>query len=135
MHMVRLDRGEDVLAELTAYLHAHGICAGMVSGIGAVTDIEVGAYVLDEGRYEKVQLDGDHELLSFSGNIAMLDGAAFVHPHVVVSDREGHARGGHLFSAVVAITVELIIIESDLSLSRRMDDAVGLKLWSFDADD
>jgi predicted DNA-binding protein with PD1-like motif len=135
IHLVRLDRGEDVLEELTGYLARRCIGAGLVHGIGAVTDVQVGAYVSATSRYEKVSLEGEWELLSFQGTVALLDGEPFVHPHVVLSDAGAGVRGGHLFAARIAVTGEFTIIEAAVPVSRRLVEDVGLKLWSFDAPD
>lgn len=133
VHLVRLDRGEDVLARLTRYLGQHLIGSGTVTGIGAVRDVEVGAYVSAENRYEKVRLEGEWELLSFQGTVAILDGEPFVHPHVVVGNAAAEVRGGHLFGATVAVTGEFTILEAGVAVSRRLVEDVGLKLWHFDA--
>ena len=135
IHLVRLDRGEDVLGELTGYLDRRSVGSGVVLGIGAVDRVVVGAYLSVESRYEKVGLDGEWELLSLQGTVAMLDGAPFVHTHVVLSDARAATRGGHLFAARVAVTVELTIIEAGIPVSRQLVGDVGLKLWSFDAGD
>ncbi len=132
IHLVRLDRGEDVLAELTGYLERCSIEAGIVHGIGAVDDVIVGAYLTAESRYEKVSLDGEWELLSFQGTVALLDGVPFVHPHVVLSNARAQVRGGHLFAARVAVTGEFTIFEAGIPVSRQLVEDVGLKLWSFD---
>ena len=63
------------------------------------------------------------------------DGAPFVHPHVVLSDARARVRGGHLFAAHIAVTGEFTIIEAAVPVSRRLVEDVGLKLWSFDAQD
>jgi len=135
VHLVRLDRGEDVLEELAGYLARRSIGAGVVLGIGAVEGVTVGAFLPSESRYEKVSLDGAWELLSFQGTVAMLDGAPFIHPHVVVSNERAEVRGGHLFEARVAVTGEFTILEASIPVSRRLVEDVGLKLWSFDGSD
>lgn len=132
IHLVRLDRGEDVLEELTGYLARRSIGAGVVHGIGAVDGVIVGAYLAAESRYEKVSLAGEWELLSFQGTVALLDGAPFVHPHVVLSNARAEVRGGHLFAARVAVTGEFTIIEAGIEVSRQLVEDIGLKLWSFD---
>ncbi|MBW2261577.1 MAG: DNA-binding protein [Deltaproteobacteria bacterium] len=135
IHLVRLDRGEDVLVELTGYLARQCIGAGIVHGIGAVDGVVVGAYLPAASRYEKVSLEGEWELLSFQGTVALLDGAPFVHPHVVLSNARAEVRGGHLFAARVAVTGEFTILEAGITVSRQLVEEVGLKLWSFDDPD
>jgi predicted DNA-binding protein with PD1-like motif len=130
-HLVRLDRGEDVLGRLTAYLEERGIAAGTITGIGALTGVTLGAYLPAQKRYEKVRLEGDWELLGLQATVALLDGRPFIHPHVVLGDATAGVRGGHLFEAVVAVTGEFTIRAADVDVSREMDPDVGLKLWRF----
>lgn len=135
VHLVRLDRGEDVLAVLTGYCERRSIGSGSVQGIGAVENVVVGAWVRSRNLYEKVRLDGEWELLSFQGTVAMLDAKPFVHPHVVLGNAGAEVRGGHLFGATIAVTGEFTIRESGIAVSRRMVDEVGLKLYHFDEPD
>ena len=130
-HLVRLDRGENVLGRLTGYLEEQGIQAGTIGGIGAVSGVTLGAYLPAEERYDEVRLEGDFELLSFQATIAMLDGKPFIHPHVVLGDAAARVRGGHLFEARVAVTGEFTIRAEDVDVRREMDPDLGLKLWRF----
>jgi len=132
IHLVRLDRGEDVIERLTAYLADRGIGSGTVTGIGAVRDVEVGAFVTAEERYERVRLEGEWELVSFQGTVALLDGRPFVHPHVVLGNAAAEVRGGHLFAATIAVTGEFTIRDAGVRVTRELDPDVGLKLWRFD---
>jgi hypothetical protein len=131
LHLIRLDRGEDVLAALTGYAAEHGIGAGTIQGIGAVEDVVIGAYSSESWAYSKVALEGEWELLSFQATVALLDGEPFVHPHVVLGDAGGRVRGGHLFEARVAVTGEFTLLSADVRVTREMDERVGLKLWRF----
>lgn len=131
MHLVRLDRGEEVVGTLASYCGVHRIESGTIVGIGAVEGVEVGAYASAGRRYEKVALEGEWELVSFVGTVALLDGKPFVHPHVVVSNARAEVRGGHLFAARISVTGEFAIHEAGIGLSRELVEEVGLKLWRF----
>jgi predicted DNA-binding protein with PD1-like motif len=131
VHLVRLDRGEDVLGSLVAFLDERSISSGTVTGIGAVGDVEVGAYLSAEARYEKTRLEGEWELVGFTGTIALVDGKPSVHPHVVLGNARAEVRGGHLFGARIAVTGEFEIREAGIAVSRELDPAIGLKLWRF----
>jgi len=128
IHFLRLDRGEDVTSQVTAYCDSVGIISAVVSGIGAVEDVEVGYYDLRAREYLKRKLDGIFELLSLAGNITSVDGKAFMHAHAVLGSREFTIHGGHFFKGKVAVTGEIYLIDSRLPLTRRMNEAVGLKL-------
>jgi predicted DNA-binding protein with PD1-like motif len=51
-----------------------------------------------------------------------------VHGHIVLGPRDGHALGGHFVSAVVRPTLELVFVESSVTLRRVKDQATGLAL-------
>jgi predicted DNA-binding protein with PD1-like motif len=64
------------------------------------------------------------------GNISRLDDdSVVVHAHLVVSDEEGRCWGGHLMEGCeVSVTIELVIIETDVDLRRAKDEMTGLNL-------
>ncbi len=131
VHLVALERGEPVIETLLEFATERNIRCASVNGIGAIDGVEIGAFVVGERRYQKTSLPGEWELLSLNGNLADDDdGATVFHPHVVLGDAEGHTRGGHLFAASCAVTVELVIHEYEGTLTRRPDEFTGLKLWS-----
>lgn len=127
---VRLERGDEVIASLTAFATEHGIHAGSMSGIGAVMDTELGFYELETQTYHRKTFAEDHELLSLIGNFSRVDGAPFVHAHVTLGGSDFRVVGGHLFKAVVAVTVELVVRPLEGAVDRSLDEACGLKLWS-----
>ena len=130
-HLVRLDPGEDVIEALTRYCADRGILSATATGIGAVRDVEVGAFVCRTGAYEKVTLPGEWELLSLDATISRVDGGPFVHAHAVLGNAAAETRGGHLFSARVTVTAEMAIRETGIAVSREKDEASGLRLWRF----
>ncbi len=126
--LVRLFRGEEIHASLTALARERGMRGAVVQGIGAVMDAEVGFYHLDRREYEHRTVDGITELLSLSGNLALRDGAPVLHAHVVLMRPDFSVAGGHLFRAAVAVTGEFALRQTDLDLLRRSDPGLGLPL-------
>lgn len=129
-YLIRLMKDEDLFLTLEKFAKEEGLTAGHVSGIGALKDIELGFYHLEEKYYQKKKFSEDHELLSLSGNLSLLDGKEFFHLHTVISDDQFQCFGGHLFSAVVAVTVEIYFTPVALPLSRAHDSCIGLNLWN-----
>jgi len=113
---VRLDPGEELHESLRS-LSQHGITAAAItSGIGRVRDTEMG-YLDGDGSYRTALHVDAMELLSTEGNLAPGPDGPFTHIHVVLSD-DGHVvRGGHLISAIVAVTAEIHL--RDLSGANR----------------
>ncbi len=128
IHFLVLKRGEDLAAGITAYCDENRIRSAQVTGIGAVEDVELGFYDLEARTYLRRKLQGIYELLSLTGNITRVDGKAFLHAHAVLGARDYSCMGGHLFGARVAVTGEIVMVETHLALTRAMNEEVGLKL-------
>ena len=70
------------------------------------------------------------EIVSMYGNISLKNGKPFVHAHVVLSDKKGNARGGHLLPGSSVFACELTIEEFEgPELIRGFDERTGLTLW------
>jgi len=132
-HVVRLDRGEPVIASLSAYLGRARILGGAVVGLGAVADAEIGCYDPERREYDRRRIPETRELLSFVGTISRLDGRPFLHAHVVLGAPDHSVLGGHLFEARVAITGEFVIQAAAIASERQYDEDTGLKLLRFTA--
>ncbi len=126
--LIKLERGEEVTAAIQGFLDEKRIVAGTISGLGGVRDAELGYYDLESRTYQRTTVAGNLELVSYQGNITLLDGAPFVHAHAVLSGPDFRSYGGHFFSAVVAITGEFVLRPADWSVERIPDEATGLNL-------
>jgi uncharacterized protein len=73
-------------------------------------------------------VDEQTEALSPVGSISEPDGSPRLHTHVVLGLRDGSARGGHLLSATVRRTLEILLTESPRHLRRSVDARTGLPL-------
>lgn len=131
-HFLRIDRGEEIVAVIEAYVRKQGIEAGSLSGIGAVDGAVLLMYRLEEKSYDRTEVAGPHELVSLLGNVSVRDGKSWPHMHAVLSDGSGVCRGGHLEHATVGVTCEVIIDASDATIERGVDEETGLKLWKLE---
>ena len=129
--MGRLKKGDDLLAALTSICQEIGITLGEVKAIGAVSQARVGYYHQDTRQYEWLDLPRPLEILALEGNISLKDGKPFVHAHVMLSDGDGRAFGGHLADGTIVFAAEFVIqeLKAEQSLHRQMDEETGLFLW------
>ncbi len=127
-HFLVLKKGEELISSLTQFLTEKNITAGSISGLGAVEKVDIAYYDLSTKTYLRKVFPDIYELLSATGNAALLDGKHFPHIHIVIGNRQYQTFGGHLFSAIVAATVELSIIAMPFRVERAYDDETGLKL-------
>ncbi len=117
---LRFEDGDDFLPLFKHTLQEHGISSAVIlSGIGMLRGFSIG-WLGPEG-YEKHDFQDPHELLSLSGTVNVKpDGSVFIHPHVALSNREGNARGGHLFAGTVNNTLEaVLLVPDDMTFHRK----------------
>ena len=122
--------GQEVMKGLVAFAREHGVTAGHLTGVGALSDAVVGYFDADTKAYLKHREEGQQELLSLTGNIARYDNAPFYPVHVALGRRDGQARGGHLFEASVRPTVEVFVTTYAKAVRRHIDPEWGLPLLS-----
>lgn len=130
-YVVRLQRGEEVLACLRELCEKESISLGPVSAIGAVNHVVVGVYRVDEQKYVANTFDGVMELTSLMGNITEKDGEPYLHLHATFGDLTGKVIGGHLNEAVVSATCELFVRKVEGHVGRRLDPETGLNIFDF----
>ena len=127
--LVYIQKDEPVMETLTSICKNNEINNGQISGIGAVKEIEIGAYDLDSKTYLRKQYTENHELISFQGNITLKDETPFIHAHITIGNHDLRTRGGHLFEMKVAVVGEFIIRKIDSNAHRVLDDNIGLAVW------
>lgn len=101
-YAVVLETGDSVLDELMAFARHRGPGTAAFTAIGAFSLATLGFYDLDQREYLEI--------------------------HVVLGRRDGTTRGGHLLSAVVRPTLEVMVTESPREIVRRHDETSGLPL-------
>ena len=50
-YLISLDQNEKIMKTLTVFCKEKNILNGQLSGIGAIKDIELGAYILEKKEY------------------------------------------------------------------------------------
>jgi predicted DNA-binding protein with PD1-like motif len=128
-YAVILETGEEMLSSLKQFANSAHLAGSSFKAIGALSRVELGWFNWETKKYQPaVKLDEQVELLSLIGDIALQDGKPQVHAHLVVGRADGTAHGGHLLSAIVRPTCELIITENPGHLQKEMDPESGIAL-------
>jgi predicted DNA-binding protein with PD1-like motif len=123
-----LEKGDEAVAALTNFAREHGLAAAHFTAIGAFSDVTLGYFDREQKDYRKIPITEQVEVLSLLGDVALDNEQPKLHAHVVVGKSDGSAHGGHLLSARVWPTLEVILTESPSHLRRRTDHESGLAL-------
>ena len=129
--VLRLDKGEEVMASLKAVAEKEGITAASVEGIGATDNFTVGVFDLDKKDYERFSYSGNHEINAITGNLTVVDGKPYVHAHITCTGKGGKVVGGHIFECFISLTCEIVIGLVGGEITRRFDPSVGINVLSF----
>jgi uncharacterized protein len=122
--------GQEVMKGLVGFATEHGVVAGHLTGIGALSAVVIGCFDPEKRTYVPRRVEEQLELLSFTGNVARYGNAPFYHVHVALGRSDGPALGGHLFEATVRPTVELVLTTYAKAVQRQIDPTWGLPLLS-----
>ena len=107
--------------------HERIFCASL-SAIGGFRSATLAFYDMQSKRYEPIAVNEQVECLSLLGNVTQYEGKPKIHVHCVVGHRDGRTTGGHLLSAVVRPTLELLIAELPTALARTDRPDIGIPL-------
>jgi len=130
---VIFDAGDEVIANLERFARDHSVDAAHFTAIGAFERATLGYFSWERKEYRRIAVDSQVEVLTLAGDIALKDGQAKVHAHVVLGREDGSTVGGHLLEARVRPTLELILTESPSYLRRMHDPETGLALIRIEA--
>ncbi len=131
--VARIDRGEELCASVLELAERENIRLAGVYGLGASDDVTLGVFDTSAKVYNREHYTGTaYELGSVTGNLSRQDGAPYLHLHAVIGNpAKGECHAGHLNSAVISATCELIIDVIDGEAGRRFSEEVGLNLYEF----
>jgi hypothetical protein len=129
-YIVHVEKGEKVMDTLTQFCIDRNITSGQLSGIGAVKNVDIGAYNITSKEYIHNIFDSILELHSFQGNEAIKDDEPFIHAHITLGNHDMEVSGGHLFEMEVAAVGEFIIHDFKDKTHRVLNEDIGLATLS-----
>jgi predicted DNA-binding protein with PD1-like motif len=122
------EAGDEAVSELTRWCEERQIAAARLTGVGAFSEATIAWFDWEAREYHEIPVAEQVEVLALTGDVAEQEGKPMLHLHVVLGTRDGSARGGHLMSARVRPTLELILDETPSHLRKRHDPESGLAL-------
>src|SRR5271168_3725766 len=92
-------QGDEVYSGLQEFAEKYHVTSAHFTAIGALDDATVGWFDPQRKMYKKIAINGQHELIGMSGDIALYQGRPVVHTHMVVGSPDGTTRAGHVLEA------------------------------------
>ena len=129
--VVRLDKGEEIVEKVMELAAKERITLASVQALGAVGRFTAGVFQTDEKRFLPNEFVGCFEIASLTGTINTMNGKPYCHLHMSAGNEKGEVFGGHLSSAVVSATCEMVIRLIDGEVDRYFDEEIGLNLFRF----
>jgi hypothetical protein len=124
-----LETGDEILSSLKTFAQAEHLSSSSFKAIGGLSEAALGRFNWETKKYQTaVELEEQVELLSLIGDIALKNDEPQVHAHLVIGRKDGTAQGGHLLSATVRPTCEIVITESPKHLQKEIDPESGIAL-------
>lgn len=130
-YIIYIEQDEPIMETLTQFCKDQGIKNAQLSGIGAIKNIDFGAYDLENKKYIRQTFEGLWELTSYQGNVLLKDGEPFIHAHITISNHNLDMKGGHLFEAQVGAVGEFILRKLNTEGKREHDPNIGLFCMAF----
>jgi predicted DNA-binding protein with PD1-like motif len=128
-YAVILEIGDEAMACLNDFARSEGIDGAKLSAIGAFRRAMLLYFDWETKEYLEIPVEEQVEVASLSGDIGIdEEGNPALHVHLVLGRSDGTALAGHLKSAEVRPTLEVIITETPGHVRRRHDSKTGLAL-------
>ena len=136
---IRIDKGEEILAQVEDVCRKLHISAATFQGIGACGEVEVATYIPDRQEFLPHVRNGMLEMISLMGNIVTArPGYLGQHAHALfsvfdVAPGRIHYFGGILKNATVLYTAEMVLVPvQGGKIGLRYDAAAGIDVWNLE---
>src|SRR5437660_12590404 len=121
-------QGDEALSGLLEFAQQYHVTSAHFTAIGAVNGAMLGWFDPQRKMYKKIPINGQHEVIGMSGDIALYQGKSVVHTHMIVGAPDGTTRAGHVLAAYVSPTLEVMVTVDPITMQKRFDTATDLTL-------
>jgi len=121
-------QGDEAYSGLQEFAEKYHVTSAHFTAIGALNGAIVGWFDPQRKMYKKIPINGQHEVIGMSGDIALYQGKPVVHTHMVVGTSDGTTRGGHVLDAYVSPTLEVMVTVDPVAMQKRLDPETDLTL-------
>jgi hypothetical protein len=121
-------KGDEAFSGLMEFAEKYRVTSAHFTAIGAVNGATLGWFDPRRKMYRKIPIDGQHEVIGMSGDIALYQGKPVVHTHMVLGTSDGTTRAGHVLAAYVFPTLEVMVTVDPITMQKRFDPETDLTL-------
>ena len=121
-------QGDEAFSGLLEFAQKYHVTSAHFTAIGAVNGATLGWFDPQRKMYKKIPINGQHEVIGMSGDIALYQGKPVVHTHMIVGAPDGTTRAGHVLTAYVSPTLEVMVTVDPVTMQKRFDPETDLTL-------
>jgi len=121
-------QGDEAFSGLLEFAQKYHVTSAHFTAIGAVNGATLAWFDPQRKMYKKIPIQGQHEVIGMSGDIALYQGKPVVHTHMLVGNSDGTTRGGHVLAAYVSPTLEVMVTVDPVTMQKRFDPDTDLTL-------
>ena len=127
-YAVIFGKGDEAFSGLQDFAEKYHVTSAHFTAIGAVNGATLAWFDPKRKMYKKIPLNGQFEVISMIGDIALYQGKPIVHTHMVLAGADGTTRGGHVLDANVSPTLEVMVTVDARAMQKRLDPETDLTL-------
>jgi predicted DNA-binding protein with PD1-like motif len=121
-------QGDEAFSGLLEFAEKYHVTSAHFTAIGAVNGAMLGWFDPARKMYKKIPINGQHEVIGMSGDIALYQDKPVIHTHMVVGTSDGTTRGGHVLAAYASPTLEVMVTVDPAAMQKRFDPDTDLTL-------
>ena len=121
-------QGDEAFSGMLEFAEKYHVTSAHFTAIGALSGGTLGWFDPQRKMYKQIPIQGQHEVIAMSGDIALYQGKPVVHTHMVVGSPDGTTRAGHVLAAYVSPTLEVMVTVDPLAMQKRFDPTTDLTL-------
>lgn len=107
--LVLLEPGDELVRCLIQFAREQEVDAAVVTGIGSVSEVELGSGSSREREHRRSTIAEPLEACSLTGTLTLVDGEPFPHLHGSFARADHSVLGGHIYQAVCERGVEVAV--------------------------
>ena len=119
-------QGDEAFSGLLDFAEKYHVTSAHFTAIGALNGATLGWFDPQRKMYKKIPINGQHEVIGMSGDVALYQGKPVVHTHMTVGNSDGTTFGGHVLDLNVSPTLEVMVTEDPVTMQKRFDPATDL---------